>query len=158
MKKNHKQSDTSGDSDELRELLGSVARGDQAVLFGVSVATLQAWLDGCRRPPAAVLSLCRLRYSGDLSEILGKDWCEVRITAAGLTLPGWRRPFSAGELRSTFFRLQRLTLLEHENGRLRAERSAAWQAQVEAESAAQYYRQQLRLESRLASILQAVTA
>lgn len=158
MKRNSKKSDLSGDSDELRELLGPVALPHLAAEFGVSKAGLQRWLDGLSKPPPAVMSLCRMRFAGDLSEILGPDWRDVRIGAGGLSLPGWRRPFSAPEVKSTFFRLQQLALFEHDNARLRRERGEAWKALQAAEEAREYYRQQLRLESRLGLMLQAVTA
>lgn len=90
-----------------------------------------------KRPPAEV----------DLAELLGDEWAELRIGPGGLSVPGWRRPFEAGELRSMFARLQLLTTLEDENRRLRRERAAAWEAAEAAEDRAAWYRSQLRLES-----------
>lgn len=158
MKINSRKRDASGDSDELRELLGAVGQKDKAAYFGVTVATLQRWLDGKVRPPRPVLLLARLQVHGDLSWILGREWAEVSISQAGMTLPGWKRPFQAGEIRSTFMQVQRLTLLEHENNRLRRERAAAWAAQEAAQAESGYYRRQLRLESRLGAMLQGITA
>lgn len=157
MNKNSTGKAVSGASDELRALIGSQARDDLACYFGVTRPTLQRWLDG-GEPPLAVLRLARMRWGGDLADVLGKEWSEVEISAAGLRLPGWRRPFSAVELRSTFARLQQLSVIEQENARLRRERSAAWAAQEAAEDAADYYRHQLRLESRLGAMLQSLTA
>jgi len=93
----------------------------------------------------------------DLSEIMGKAWSEIELTEAGIRFPGWNRPFSPGELRSMFMRLQLLQLLEHENRRLRKERESAWKAQEAAEDRSQYYRRQLRLESSLGLMLQGLS-
>lgn len=151
-----RKKDVSGDCAELRELLGSLAKQTIADYYGVTRATLQGWLDGHTKPPKPALLLARLQYRGDLSEIMGKAWAEVSISQAGLLLPGWKRPFLPGELRATFMNLQRLYLLDHENIRLRAERADAWQRAEAAEDAAAYYRAQLRLESRMGAMLQAI--
>lgn len=97
-------------------------------------------------------------YQGDLSFFLGKTWEEICITEAGLVLPGWRRPFTAAELRSTFMRLQLLNCYEHENRRLRKERQTAWEAMERAEDACAWYRSQLRLESSYGLMLAGVAA
>jgi hypothetical protein len=93
-----------------------------------------------------------------LEEIYGPEWAEILISSAGMTLPGWRRSFTAAELRSTFMRLQQLYLLEHENTRLRSERASAWAALEAAEDRAEYYHRQLILESRYAAIVQRIAA
>lgn len=95
---------------------------------------------------------------GDLGDVYGPAWAEVRITSAGLYLPGWRRPFTAPELRSAFFRLQQIGALEIDNRRLRKDRQKAWDALQAAENRAEYYRRQLRLESSLGAMLQRVAA
>ncbi len=158
IKRIHGIKDLSGDSAELRELVGDRAREDLARFFGVSQTTLQRWLDGRVRPPAAVMRLARLRWRGDLSAVFGPAWFELSASEAGLLLPGWRRPFSPGDLRSTWARLQQLECLRLENDRLRRERAAAWQAAEAAEDAAGWYRSQLRLESRLGAMLQRIGA
>lgn len=67
--------------------------------------------------------------------------------------PYWRRGFTAGELRAMFYRTQQVTILEHEISRLRLDLARAQEAQEAAEHRAHYYRQQLRLESRLGMML-----
>ena len=94
----------------------------------------------------------------DLEAIYGKEWGEIQITPDGLFLPGWRRPFSPGELRSLFWQLQELTILRHEAVRLRRERQAAHEAAEAATDRAEWYRRQLRLESSLGAMLGRVTA
>lgn len=96
--------------------------------------------------------------AGDLEAAFGPAWAEVRITEAGLSLPGWRRPFTAAELRSTFMRLQQMEALRMDNDRLRKDRDKAWEALQAAEDRAEYYRRQLRLESSLGAMLQRVAA
>lgn len=93
----------------------------------------------------------------DFETLYGKAWAEITSNEAGLFLPGWRRPFSPPELRSTFMRLQQLNVLQLENSRLRRERKQAWDALDAAEERTEWYRRQLRLESQLGLMLQAIT-
>lgn len=95
----------------------------------------------------------RLLFPADLGELIGPEWAEVEIGPGGLTLPGWRRPFAADELRGLFFRLQELELLRLELSRLRAERADAWRRAEAAEDRAEWYRRQLGTASRYAALL-----
>jgi hypothetical protein len=95
----------------------------------------------------------RTACSVDLGDVIGPEWAEVEAGPAGLTLPGWRRPFDPGELRAMFQYCRQVELLQIENARLRKERAEAWQRAEAAEDRAEWYRQQLRLESRLGAML-----
>lgn len=91
----------------------------------------------------------------DLEAIFGNEWAEITVSKVGIVLPGCRRTFPPAELRSVFFRLQLITLLEHDNRRLRAERETAYNAQKDAENRSEWYHSQLRLESHYGAIVQA---
>jgi hypothetical protein len=158
MKRNSERFDMSGDADELRELLGPHARGSDAEYFGVTPQTLQRWIDGQTRPPAAVMRLARLRWGGQLAAVLGGGWVDFSFAGGLLHIPGFRRGFEPGELRAAFFQLQRLPGLEHEARRLRDERERAVQAAQAAEDAAGWYRRQLLLEARMGAMLQRLGA
>lgn len=158
MKKKSTKKDISGAAFELVQLLGPRARPDLAEWFGVSVATLQRYLDGSTVPPLSVLKLARLRFGGDLADLLGPAWGEVRMVGGCLALPGWRRPVGAQELRALFWKVQQLGGLQQEVERLREERRKAWEAAQASEDRAAWYRRQLRLESRLGAMLGRVWA
>lgn len=91
----------------------------------------------------------------DLGELLGSEWEGFRLTAAGLHHPYWRRPFDHGDFKSMFYRSQQVTILEHELQRARADLDRAESAQEAADARANFYRQQLRLESRMGMMLAA---
>lgn len=91
----------------------------------------------------------------DLSELIGPDWDGFSLSVDGLQHPYWRRPFTAGELRAMFYRTQQVTILEHQLSRLRADFDRLSQDADEAEARADYYRRQLRLESRFSLMLSA---
>jgi hypothetical protein len=134
------------------------SRPDLADFFGVSTTTLQRWLDGRTPVPLAALKLARLRWRGDLSALFGAPWAELSVNEAGLQLPGMRRPLSLADLRSVAARLAELPLLRHEVARLTKEAERAQTALERAEDAREWYRRQLRLESRLGAMLQTLAA
>jgi hypothetical protein len=69
-----------------------------------------------------------------------------------------RRPLSLADLRSVAARLAELPLLRHEVARLTKEAERAQTALERAEDAREWYRRQLRLESRLGAMLQTLAA
>lgn len=69
--------------------------------------------------------------------------------------PYWRRPFTAGDLRAMFYTSQQVRILEHELTQARRDLETAQAAQDAAEHRAQFYRQQLQLESRMGMMLTA---
>ena len=154
----HSSPALSGDDFELRQLIGSKSRDDIAAFFGVSTTTLQRWLDGRTRVPVAVMRLARLRWLGDLSAVFGPAWCELSIGAGGLMLPGCRVPYSPGDLRSMAARLAQVQCLTHQIEQTRKDLKRAENALEASEAAREYYRSQLKAESRHASILLALAA
>lgn len=91
----------------------------------------------------------------DLGELLGSEWDGFRLTAAGLHHPYWRRPFDAGDFKAMFYRSQQVAILERDARQARADLERAETALEAADVRADYYRQQLRLESRMGMMLAA---
>ncbi|MDR0735424.1 MAG: hypothetical protein LBF51_01100 [Zoogloeaceae bacterium] len=93
--------------DEGQELDNLIAHSDMSRaaavdFFGVSRRTLEAWITGKSRIPAAVMRLARARMGGDLSEIFGKPYDEIRASVDSLHLPGMKYPIPINELRATW--------------------------------------------------------
>lgn len=90
----------------------------------------------------------------DLAETFGPEWAEVFFGADGLLyLPGWRRGFTASELRQQFFLTQERFYWMREAQRLKQELERLEQTLDEVENRAAFYRRQLRLESNLGMML-----
>lgn len=90
----------------------------------------------------------------DLSEIIGPEWAEVFFGADGLLyLPGWRRGFTAAELRQQFFLVQKRYFWMHKAKQLQRELDRLQEDYETIEHRARYYRQQLKLEARLGMML-----
>lgn len=87
------------------------------------------------------------------------EWDGFIFTATGeLQHPYWRRAFSAGDLKAMFYHAQQVTILEHENARLRAEIERAQAEQDAAQARAAWYRSQLVLESTHGAMLARITS
>ena len=91
----------------------------------------------------------------DLGELIGSEWDGFHLSAAGLHHPAWRRPFECGDLKAMFWRSQQVALLERDLAQARRDLERAQAAQEAAEARADYYRRQLRLESRMGMMLSA---
>lgn len=94
----------------------------------------------------------------DLGAILGPEWDGFSLSADGLQHPYWRRAFTAGDFKAMFYRSQQVGILERELSRARADLDQARAAQDAAECRADFYRRQLRLESRFGMMLSSFTA
>lgn len=90
----------------------------------------------------------------DLAQTIGPEWAEVFFGADGLLyLPGWRRGFTASELRQQFLLTQERFFWMHEAQRLGKELERRDAEIEEVEKRATFYRSQLRLESTLGMML-----
>lgn len=85
----------------------------------------------------------------DLGELLGSDWHDFALSTDGLKHPAWKNPFSCADLKAMFWRCQQVTILEHELEQLRQDAEKADAAKELAEQRAEWYRQQLILESKI---------
>lgn len=97
----------------------------------------------------------RAHESIDLGELLGSEWDGFGLSRDGLQHPYWRRPFSCADLKAMFYRSQQVAILERDIARAHADLDRATAAQDAAADRADYYRRQLRLESRLGMMLAA---
>jgi hypothetical protein len=85
----------------------------------------------------------------DLSLSLGPDWAGFTLTRAGLQVPGWRRPFTPGELQATFWTVQELGTLRAQVRQLQSELARRNEEFEDMERRAYWYRSQVRLEASL---------
>lgn len=93
----------------------------------------------------------------DLAATLGPEWEGFSLSAAGLQHPYWRRAFTAGDFKAMFYQIQQVRILELDLSRARAALETARAAQDAAEDRADFYRRQLRLESRFGMMLSSFT-
>lgn len=137
---------TSHDFADLVAAAGGITAA--ASLCGVSDRQLRAWLRH-DNPPEPVRRLLHVTAGGDLGEIFGKAWETISISRFGVRLPGWKSPTPPEELRSVFYSVQLVGGLQREKNRATAELEVALRQAEAAEERAQWYRRQLRAESRL---------
>lgn len=120
-----------------------------ADFYGVSIATIRRWKRDPASVPTSVARLTAARFQGRLAMVYGSSWSEISISDGGLHIPCFKRPFSTGELRESFWRLQELGLLRHQVEQLKKELERA-QADIEAaDYRAAYYRGLVSMEARL---------
>lgn len=107
---------------------------------------------------AAHYRMIRFHHRLHLAELLGPEWDGFVIHGNTMEFPGLKRPVSAGELRALWLQIQQvaggnatISRLTRENERLTAELD-------EAERRAAYYRQQLRLESKMGMMLSHISS
>ncbi|BBO20870.1 MAG: hypothetical protein HKUEN07_03800 [Rhodocyclaceae bacterium] len=90
----------------------------------------------------------------DLEKTIGPEWAEVFFGADGLLyLPGWRRGFTAAELRQQFFLVQERFYWMRRAEQLQRDLNRLQENLETLEHRSRYYRQQLQLESRLGMML-----
>jgi hypothetical protein len=95
----------------------------------------------------------------DFEEIIGPEWAEVFLGADGLLyLPGWRRGFTASELRQQFFLTQERFYWQRKAEQLERDLARCRNDLEEQENRARYYRQQLLLEARMGMMFNRINA
>jgi hypothetical protein len=103
-----------------------------------------------------------LRADLDLALLLGSTWAGFTLHAGDVgnhnqgtfTHSHWRRAFTAGELVALFYRCQLVNVLEVELRQMRREIERADLRAIEAETAAAFYRRELRGASRFGLMFQ----
>lgn len=85
----------------MHAVLAAFQTAELCALAGVDRSTAIRWRNGTSRCPPAVVKLAQLRILGDASALLGPDWDGFTFGRDGLLYAdGWRRGFSAGEIRA----------------------------------------------------------
>lgn len=144
-------------SDELIELAGRNPSDELLSWLEIPRSRWNRWIrDGLAPVPLSILRLLRFRFKCDLGELLGKAWRGFEIRGKALLLPGAQYPVTANELRGIWFRLQQIDAQKWEIKRLRDELKRRDQEIHELEKRAHFYREQLRLESRMGLMLSAL--
>lgn len=143
-------------ADEFRELVHGT-NADLAEYFEVDPRTLRRWKSGDVPIPGAVARLARLRFAGDASALMGKDWSGFRFGSDGkLYIEEWRGGFDPHGIRSMFFTVQ---LVRHHEATIRQleRRIAGLEQDVqEANTAAVKYRRLVSNEARLGLMLERI--
>lgn len=85
----------------MHAVLAAFQTAELCALAGVDRSTAIRWKNGTSRCPPAVVKLAQLRILGDAAALLGADWDGFTFGRDGLLYAdGWRRGFSAGEIRA----------------------------------------------------------
>lgn len=141
-------------SEELIELAGRHPSDELLTFIGISRRTWNRWIkDGLAPVPLSILRLLRFRRRADLGEILGREWQGFEVRGRALMLPGARYPVMANELCGIWFRLQQIDSQGHQINQLKKEIERREDEIRELEKKAHFYREQLRLESRMGLML-----
>jgi len=105
------------DSVEFCDLVACVPAGDLCELLGIDPRTLRRYKSGQTPIPVAAARLVHLRFAGDASALLGKDWAGFRYGKDGkLYIEGWRGGFDPHQIRGMFFGVQ---LVRHHEATIR---------------------------------------
>lgn len=139
-------------SHEFAQLVGSDIRWN-AEFFGVSEKTLGNWMSGKTAVPFLAMKLARFAYTGQLSALYGNEWDCITVDRFGLTLPGWRRQFGAGELRRHFWDHQARYNLIFKVQQLERDVQRRDEQINELERQLAFYKRQVRLEAGLGMML-----
>lgn len=145
-------------ADEFRELVAGTPADILSAYLGADPRTLRRWKSGEVPVPAAVARLVRLRFQGDVSALLGKDWDGYRFGSDGLLyVPGWRGGFDPHAIKAMFFGNQ---LVRHHQATIRALEKRIGDLErdlIEAQEAAAKYRSLVSHEARLGLMLERIT-
>lgn len=97
-----------------RELLhGNPA--DIADYLGVDVRTVNRWRNGSVPLPVPCRKLLALRFDGDASALLGKDWEGFYFGRDGeFYMPCWKYGFNPHQIRAMFWQVQQVEALQIE--------------------------------------------
>jgi hypothetical protein len=95
---------------DLDSLLSESSRSI-AEFLGVTVPTVERWKANRNRalgcPPLMAVRLLAMRYQGDMSALLGKDWEGFTLGRDGLLyMPNWRRGWTPHELSGSFYTIR----------------------------------------------------
>lgn len=131
------------------DLTATIDQDDLAEFYGVSIDTIRRWKRAPNAIPAPAARLTAARFQGRLDLIYGHAWRDITISEAGIHIPGFRRPFTPGELRESFWRLQELVLLRHNAEQLKRDLESAQKDLEAAEQRTAYYRGLVTMEARL---------
>ncbi|CAD84805.1 DUF3653 domain-containing protein [Nitrosomonas europaea] len=135
------------------------------LIYGISVEVLQEitgeelrvikqWKKGTRKPSESAIRLINLFVHGKACALLGNSWNGFYFRNGKLFVPEWRNGFSAGEIRTLFFRCQLVVYLESEIRLLKAELERRNLDIEELEIKADFYRRQISTESKFGMMLE----
>ena len=115
---------------------------------------IKRWKKGITKTPISVIRLLKLYINGDASGLLGKDWEGFYFQDALFYVPEWRRGFTPHEIRALFWKCQQIGSLNNEINLLKQELERRNEDIEKLETKANFYRQQVILESRFGLMLQ----
>lgn len=101
------------DRDDLLSALGRSPADSTLEWFGITRRQFQSWAKKTStRQPIALARLIRYRQRFHLAELLGKDWDGFTAHGPALEFPGLNRALPMQELKSLWFHIQQVALLE----------------------------------------------
>ena len=111
-----------------RDFLNPPSEADFMLWCGCSQRSARRYLSGETEIPVACERILRVVRDGILPF---PELGQVRVSAEGIFLPGWDRPFSPGELRAHFWRVQQLADLRRTVRELKEEAVAPTPRNIE---------------------------
>jgi len=107
------QTEIRADREEFIEFLGTDPDNQTLEFVGLSLSTWKKITTG-KRPtvPISAWRLARFKRHAHLSDILGPEWREFVASGSQLTIPGFRYPIPATDLRSLCAEKQKALNLE----------------------------------------------
>lgn len=138
----------------MEDFIKSISTQEIEKTTGEKPEKIKRWKKGVTKIPESVIRLLRLYFNGEASGLLGKDWEGFYFKDALFYVPEWRRGFTPHEIRAFFWKCQLVSSLEREIKILKQEVEKQNNEIENLENKANFYRQQVILESRFGMMLQ----
>lgn len=138
----------------MEDFIKSISTQEIEKITGEKPEKIKRWKKGVTKIPESVIRLLRLYFNGEASGLLGKDWEGFYFKDALFYVPEWRRGFTPHEIRAFFWKCQLVSSLEREIKILKQEVEKQNNEIENLENKANFYRQQVILESRFGMMLQ----
>jgi hypothetical protein len=138
----------------MEDLIKSISTQEIEKITGEKPEKIKRWKKGITKVPESVIRLLKLYIDGDASGLLGKEWEGFYFKGELFYVPEWRRGFTPHEIKALFWRCQLVSSLEREIKILKQEIDRQNTEIENLEIKANFYRQQVVLESRFGMMLQ----
>ena len=93
-----------------------------------------------------------------LEDLMGPAWADIWCNQKYLFLPGWRRGFEVGELRSMFWKVARVHQLKRQVAQLERDMARRVAECEAAETRCEFYRNQCQMEAKFGLMMARIAA
>lgn len=138
----------------MEDLIKSIDCQEIERITGENQKTIKQWKKGTKKISESASRLLKLYILGEASALLGTDWDGHYFRNNQLYIPEWRRGLTPQEIRALFWQVQQISSLKREIGLLKKEIEKCAEEINTLEIKADFYKNQLVLESKFGMILQ----